>query len=454
MPHRQANSVPAPARLLGGLVQVRKGEGALLGWSMGYFFFLLFSYYLLRPMREAFGIAKGADKLPWLMTGTMVVMFLANPLFASVVSHLPRRRFIPLAYRFCAASLGLFYLLFRMLPGHGGPALGYTFYIWLSVFNLFTVSVFWAFMTDTFNEEQGMRLFSVIAVGGTLGGILGAACTGLLTTGFHLAGHAVQLQATSLLLLAIVALECAVQCASRLLRRVLPATGASRGREPGPGIFEGLRLFSSSPYLLLIGSYILLFTITSTLLYMVQGQIVARTFTGQVARTAAFARIDFWVNVVTLFSQVFLASRIIGRLGMRATLCLMPLLTAAGFGALWAWPAFATLVVFQVLRRGLHYAVDRPAREMLFIPLGPEEKFKAKPFIDTFVYRSGDLMGTWTPAPLAMTGIPIGAAAMGISALWFLAGHRMGSLQRQAAARQDTEARRLEPVMGADVYSS
>jgi AAA family ATP:ADP antiporter len=419
------------SRVLGRAVLVRPGEGRLLLWSTGYFFFLLFSYYLLRPMREAFGIARGADKLPWLMTGTMAVMFLANPVFAALVSRLPRRRFIPLAYRFCGATMAGFYLLFKYLPAHGGAALGYVFYIWLSVFNLFAVSMFWAFMSDGFDEDQGKRLFSFIAVGGTLGGILGAATTGALTQGVHLGTHLWKLQATTLLLLAIVALELAVQCAVRLARRFLPAGAPSRNREPGPGMFEGLRLFLRSPYLALMGLYILLFTITSTLLYMQQGSIVAKAFTSQAARTAAFARIDFWVNVLTLFSQVFLASRLITGLGLRTVLCLMPVLTAVGFGALWAWPTFAVLVVFQVLRRGLHYAVDRPAREVLYIPLGPDERYKSKPFIDTFVYRGGDLLGTWLPNLLALGAVPVGAVALALSGLWLGAGRRLGTLQRR-----------------------
>ena len=432
------NATPPPSsslgsRLLDRAVLLRPGEGGLLLASTGYFFFLLFSYYLLRPMREACGIARGADQLPWLMTGTMAVMFLANPLFATLVSRWPRRRFIPLAYRFCAATLAGFYLLFRFLPGHGGPGLGYAFYIWLSVFNLFAVSIFWAFMADGFNQDQGKRLFGFIAVGGSLGGILGAATTGALTAGVSLAGHTCKLQATTLLLLAMVALELAVQCALRLARTFLREGAPHRSQEPGPGMFEGLRLFAKSPYLLLMGLYILLFTTTSTLLYLQQGQIVARSFATQAARTAAFARIDFWVNVFTLFSQVFLASRVITRLGLRAVLCLMPVLTALGFGLLWAWPTFAILVSFQVLRRGLHYAVDRPAREALYIPLGPNEKYKAKPFIDTFIYRSGDLLGTWTPSLLALGSVAPAAAALALSALWLAAGQQLGLLQKRIA---------------------
>jgi AAA family ATP:ADP antiporter len=416
-------------RLLRRLVMVREGEGAILFFSTSYFFLLLFGYYLLRPMREAFGIARGADKLPWLMTGTMLCMFLANPAFAALVSRLPRRRAIPLAYRICAGCMGLFYLLFRFLPGHGGAALGYVFYIWLSVFNLFAVSVFWAFMADGLEEETGKRLFGFIAMGGTLGAIAGAATTEALARGGW------RIAPASLLLVSILCLELAVACLNLLAKRFGMGAGTSAAREPGPGLFQGLGLLARSPYLSLMGLYILLYTVSSTLLYMEQGRIVAGAFTGAAARTAAFARIDVWVNVATLFTQLFLSSRLISRLGLKVVLCLMPVLTLAGFGALWAFPAFATLALFQVLRRGLHYAVDRPAREVLYIPLGPDEKYKAKPFIDTFVYRTGDLLGTWTPALLAAAALPLGGAALAVSGAWLWGGLALGRLQAKARTK-------------------
>ncbi len=426
-----APQCPSPGPL-GRLVKVRPGEGHALLLATGYFFFLMLGYYLLRPLREAMGIAQGADRLPWLMTGTLVVMFLANPAFAALVSRLPRRRFIPLAYHFFAANLLVFFALFRLLPGHGGTALGYTFYVWLSVYNLFVVSVFWGFMADLFDEDQGRRLFGFIAMGGTLGAILGAGLTEMLTRGMAL-GFPLPFKATpaALVLVAAGFLELAVLCVLTLARRYRLGNAAGGPREPGPGLLVGLRLIARSPYLALIGGYMLLFTLTTTLLYLAQGAIVARVFASQAARAAAFARIDLWVNLLTLFTQLFFTSRLITRFGLRPVLVLLPILTIAGFGALWAWPVFAVLAVFQVLRRGLHYAVDRPARETLYIPLGPDEKYKSKPFIDTFVYRGGDFLGAWAPALLTWTAIPVAAAALGLSGLWFWAGFRLGTLSRK-----------------------
>ena len=421
-----------PTRLLRRLVLLEPGEAPALLWSTLYFFLLLFGYYLLRPVREAIGIARGADKLPWLMTGTLLAMALANPAFAALVSRLPRRRFIPLAYRCFAFNMLAFFLAFRFLPHKGWPFLGYAFYIWLSVYNLFVVSVFWGLMSDVWTEGQGKRLFGFIATGGTLGAIAGAALTGALTKGLRLGGLRLQLDPLSLLLVAMLALELAAQCVRRLAEIFALGDAAHGPREPGPGPLEGLRLIATSRYLQLICAYILLFTVTSTFLYLQQGAIVERTFQGTAARTAAFARIDLWVNVLTLATQVLLTGRLLTGLGIPAVLSLLPVLTLAGFGALWAWPTFGVLALLQVLRRGLHYAVDRPAREILYIPLGPEERYKSKPFIDTFIYRGGDLLGAWAPSALAALAVSMGFAALGCSGLWlgcaFALGRRVKGL--------------------------
>ncbi|MBL0311955.1 MAG: MFS transporter [Holophagaceae bacterium] len=402
---------------------VEEGEAPALLESGLYFFFLLLSFYLLRPLREALGIAKGADKLPWLMTGTLVAMLLVNPAFAALVARFPRKRFIPMVYRFFALNLLIFYGLFHWKAGNAW--LGYGFYIWLSVFNLFVVSVFWAFMSDIFNDGQGKRLFSPIASGGTLGAIVGAALTEALMRGFPLGPWRVQATPAMLFLLSAGCLEVASQFMKRLGRRFELDGKEQLQREPGPGVLEGLRLLLRSPYLRLICLYLLLFTLTSTFLYLIQGRIVERTFAGTAARAAAFARIDLWVNVLSLATQFLLAGRIFTRLGMKGALCLVPFLTVLGFGALWIWPTFAVLAAVQVVRRGLHYAVDKPAREMLYIPLGPEEKYKSKPFIDTFIYRGGDAIGVWLPTFTAMLAVPMGFLGVAAGAAWIWTGVRL-----------------------------
>lgn len=409
---------------------VQPGEGRALLLAGGYFFFLLLSLYLLRPVREAMGIARGADKLPWLMTGTMIAMLIVYPLHAAIVSKFPRRRFIPWISHFFASHLLIFFLLFKFLPDHGGAALGYAFYIWLSVFNLFVVSVFWGFMADVFNVDQGKRLFGVISIGGTLGAVVGAAVTESLTTGTL----GLKLEPSSLLILTLITLELAVACMLGVANLFKLTNTVGSPREPSPQLAEGLRLIAASRYLQLICVYILLFTITSTFLYLTQGQIVEKSFDGTAARTAAFARIDLWTNVLTLLTQALITGRLLRGAGVSRVLLILPVLTLLGFLALAVWPVFAALAAVMVLRRGLHYAVDRPAREILYIPLGPDEKYKSKTFIDTFIYRGGDFIGVWTPTWLGMMAVPVIAVALVFCGAWIAAGTWLGKMARAKAS--------------------
>jgi AAA family ATP:ADP antiporter len=433
-----SNTNPSKQALWQRLTLIQKKEARVLLWSALYFFFLLLSYYFLRPVREAMGIAKGADKLPWLMSATMVIVLLANPLYAMLVSHMQRRRFIPLISHFFAANLLIFFALFKFLPEEYRSNLGYAFYVWLSVFNLFVVSIFWSLMSDIFTEDQGKRLFGIISMGGSLGAILGAACTDALSRGslgFHV-------EPASLMLFAFVGLECSVFCMLRLAphfnqdqsNKTFPAG------EPNSDFKAGLRAIMASRYLQTICVYILLFSITSTFLYLTQADIVAHSFSDSKERTAAFARIDLWGNIVTLFLQLFLTSRLLNYLGVSGVLLLLPLITLVGFGALALWPSFAVLAVIQVVRRGFHYAVDRPAREILYIPLGPEEKYKSKPFIDTFVYRSGDLLGVWAPAVLSFFSASVSLAALSSAAVWLGAGRYLGGFIQGSETSTSTVA--------------
>lgn len=429
---------------LGRLFLVQAGEGAAVTLSAAYFFLVLFSYYLLRPVREAMGIERGADKLPWLITATMAAMLLVNPLFGLLTSRLRRRVFVPLVYRAAAASLLLFAALFSFLPSHGGVWLGYAFYVWLSVFNLFVVSVFWAVMADAWGPEAGKRVFGAAAVGGTLGAMLGALATGKLTTDY-------KVSAPQLMLISVVFLEAAVWCFILLWRRrverALDGPPAHAAHEPGPGALEGIRLVARSPYLRLVAVYILLYTISSTVLYTEQGRLIEAAFPDKAERTRAFANIDLWTNALTLAVQFFLTGRVIRLLGVGGTLTVLPILTLGGFAALLMHPVIGVLTVFQVLRRGLHYAVDRPARETLFTPLGPDEKYKSKSFIDTFVYRTGDLAGAWLPkgagAALGAVGIaaaPASALVLPLAAGWIGIALLLGRAQRRAEAARAVTA--------------
>ncbi|HEX9443235.1 MAG TPA: MFS transporter, partial [Candidatus Binatia bacterium] len=326
-----ASKEPAGARgtgyrLLRRLIDARPEELQALAWSWLYIFAVFSSYYVIRPIRDEIGVAGGVENLPWLFTGTLAGMLAVNPPFAALVARLPRARFIAITYRFFMANLLLFFLLLRGANAEQSIWVGRVFFIWTSVFNLFVVSVFWALMVDVFNSEQGKRLFGFISAGATLGGIVGSGLTAALAR---------FVEPIYLLLGSAVLLEVAVLGVRRLSRlsEALSLQPAARGEKAaiGGGLFSGVIHAFRSPYLLGIGLYMLLYSITSTFLYFEQAGIVAKSFADRAARTEFFARVDLLVNVLTLASQLFLTERILRALGVALTLTLLPGLSALGF---------------------------------------------------------------------------------------------------------------------------
>ncbi len=433
--------------LLRRLVDVREGELAALFWSSGCGGLMLAAYYILRPLREEMGVAGGVRNLPWMFTGTLLATLAASPLFSLLVSRTPRRRFIPIAHHFFAFNLLLFFIFFHVLSPERGAYVARGFFIWTSVFNLFVVSIFWGYMADLFRSEQGKRLFGFISAGGTLGAVGGS----FLTTSIVHAVGTVQL-----LLIAAVVLEIGVVALHRLEAlsgslswsaapapaAAAHATGA-QAVEGSPaefsrtGAWGGLTLVLRSPYLLLICLYMLLFTTTSTFAYLEQARIVQASAVTPEARTAIFARIDFLVNLVSIVAQMFLTGRIIKAIGLGATQSILPSISLAGFGVLMAYPQLGVLMTFQVLRRSGDYAAAKPAREVLYTVVRREEKYKAKSFIDTFVYRSGDAIGAWVYKLLTLSGDPatrVAMASLPITAAWIAVCLVLGRWQRRMTA--------------------
>ena len=363
-------------------------KSGLSGWSWLYIFSLLSSYYILRPVRDEMGVAGGIENLPWLFTGTLAGMIAVNPPFAALVARLPRVRFIAIAYRFFISNLLIFAILLNAASAEQNIWLGRLFFIWTSIFNLFVVSVFWALMVDVYDSEQSKRLFGFIAAGATLGGIVGSSITALL---------AKQVSPVYLLLISAALIEIAVFGVRRLSRlsQALHRQPVMRSDQAliGGSVFSGVTHALKSPYLINVSVYILLFTVTSTFLYFQQAEIARQSFADRGARTAFFASIDLWVNILTLGAQLFLTHRLLRRLGVAVTLAILPALSIFGFGTLASMPTIAVLVGYQVLRRAGNFAFARPTREVLFTVVPREDKYKAKSFIDTVVYRLGDQVG-------------------------------------------------------------
>ncbi|MCY3610242.1 MAG: MFS transporter [Gemmatimonadetes bacterium] len=417
------------------LTGTRREDAGVVGLSAGYFFCVLSAYYVIRPIREEMGVAGGVENIPWLFTGTLAAMLLAHPVFAALVSRWPRRRFVTVTYRFFMACLVIYYIVLTALPQGGQAAIwaGRSFFVWTAVFSLFVVSVFWSFMTDIHTERQGRRLFGLIGVAGTLGAILGSSITAFLIE---------SLSPATLLWFSIVLLECAVACMRGLDRRT-GGQGRDAAAPPsdeeviGGSPLDGIRHVLASRYLLGICAFMLLFTIGSTFLYNIQADIMSRTFVDPAERTSVFARINLAVNALTLVTQLFLTGRIMKRFGVGLTLAFLPLLSVAGFLALGAAPVFAVFVVFQVLRRAGNFALAVPAREVLYTVLPRRDKYKAKNFNDTFVYRAGDQVGAWSFAGFGALGL--GTAAMAwsmapVAVVWLGVALWLGRKQKGLAA--------------------
>jgi ATP:ADP antiporter, AAA family len=420
-------------RLLRRFLDVRPAESRALGWSWLYIFCVLSSYYILRPIRDEMGVAGGIENLPWLFTGTLAGMIAVNPPFATLVARLPRVRFIAVTYRFFISNLVIFAVLLNLASAEQNIWLGRGFFIWTSIFNLFVVSIFWALMVDVFDFEQSKRLFGFIAAGATLGGIVGSSVTALL---------AKQVSPVYLLLISAALIELAVFGVRRLskLSRVLhQQPSMHRDEAPiGGSVFSGVTHVLKSPYLINVSVYILLFTVTSTFLYFQQAEIARQSFTDRGVRTAFFAGVDFWVNVLTLGAQLFITHRLLRSVGVGLTLAMLPALSILGFGTLAWMPTIAVLVGYQVLRRAGNFAFARPTREVLFTVVAREDKYKAKSFIDTAVYRLGDQVGAWSYAGLVVLGFGITGVALvavPISCIWLVNGWWLGRKQEILAAK-------------------
>ncbi len=408
---------------------LRPGETGPVILSGLLFYLLMSGYYILRPIRDELGIDGGEELLHTLFLVTLGVTAMAAPAVGWLVRRFRRAVFLPLALRFFGANLVLFFLALKLADGAVLMVAGRVFFVWLSVFNLAVLSLFWSFMADGFGYERSRRLFGMIAVAGTIGAISGA---GLTTTLVDLVGR------PNLLLIAIAFIEAAARCVGPLSRR-FEATVPADAPTPSEmdledsGILAGITRTVRSPYLLAIAGYILLYTLMVTFLYFEQARIVAENVAGRDARTAFLGSIDLWANVLTLAAQLLLTGRLMARLGSGPLLVLLPVVFGAGFAIL-GWRSSTTvLVVFQAVRRAANYALAKPARETLFTVIPREDRYKAKNFIDTFVYRGGDALGSLVIAAVAsVTWI-----ALPLVGAWAVLSLHLGRRQKKLADRLD-----------------
>lgn len=409
-------------------MNVNAGERTPLLWSFLYFFCLLCGYYMLRPVRDEMAIEGGVQHLPWMMTGTFLTLLVATPVFGWLSARLPRVPLLFAVYGFFIAHLLVFFLV--MTSQWHPEWVARVFFVWLSVFNLFVVSVFWSLMADLYTPEQGARLFSVIAAGGSTGAIAGPLLTAWVTYVMPI---------PLLMLGSALWLVACLLCIYRLDRwsRQHPHRGISHPEQSlGGSMWAGIRLAAGSPYLLGICGYLFLLTMSATVLYLEQTALIGREITSPEVRTRLFAGIDLTVNVLTFLTQVWVTNRLVLRFGLAAALLFLPFVSAWGFVALSMSQMLGLFLLFTVVRRVGEYAISKPAREVLFTVLSREEKYKAKNFIDTAVSRGGDASTGWVVSGLKALGATTTHLASLLVPVMFLWGWIAWYLARREAALQ------------------
>jgi len=396
-------------------------------WSFVYFFALLASYYVLRPIRDQMGIAGGVKNLPWLFTATFITLLIAQPIYGAVVARLPRAKFIPVVYHFFVVNLLVFWAL---LNGVSNTAVvARIFFVWLSVFNLFAVAVFWSVMADLFTSEQGKRLFGFIGAGGTAGALLGPTITIWLS---------VPLGPVNLMLVAAALLEAAVFCVHRIEHARLGPVGPQESEQTiGGGALAAIPALARSPYLMGVGLWVALLSYAATIVYFEQAQLVSASVGSAGQQTRIFASIDLAVSVLTLATQILITGEVLKRLGTGLSAAALPAVYIVGFAFLGFAPSLIVVVIVQVLQRWMNFAIANPARQLYFTVVSREDKYKAKNLIDVVIYRGADALSGWIFDTLQVLGLKLGAIALysiPVVAGWFVLSLALGRTQEKRSA--------------------
>ena len=384
----------------------KRQEFVAVAWSFAYFFCVLSSYYIIRPVREEMAVGGGPNTIPYLFIGTFVTMIFATSIFGWVASRYPRRTFLPWVYLFFISNILIFWLVFAQARDSGADYvwLGRVFFVWLSVFNLFVVSVFWSFMADIYTREQGRRLFGFITSGGSIGALIGGVVTSSLVTniGFQ-----------NLLPISAAVLLVAVFCIGRLKHWVHDQhedeidTTFESDKPLGGNPFAGITHLFSSKYFLGIAFMSLIASLLGTTLYMFRADLIESAILNPDARIQFFSNMNVAANALALLAQMFLVKQVVTRFGIGRSLSLFPFASIIGFAILSMEPTLMAVAVLDVVRRGLGFGFGKPSTDMLYSVVTPEEKYKTKNAIDTAIYRGGDVVGTWSVRLMSILGLGI-----------------------------------------------
>lgn len=415
------------------MLGLERHEYLAVAWSFAYFFCVLSSYYILRPVREAMAIGSGPDNIPYLFLGTFVAMLFATPVFGWVASRFARRVFLPWVYLFFVSNILIFWVIFSQNAELQQDSiwLGRAFFIWLSVFNLFVVSVFWSFMADIYTREQGRRLFGIISSGGSIGALLGALATSSLVVeiGFH---NLLPIAATLLLLAIFCIGQLRIWVANEHVDEITKTVESEKPLGGNP--FSGVTHVFSSKYFSAIAAISIIASLLGTALYIFTAELVEQTINSADERTRFFSNINVLTNILALIGQLFIVKHVVRRFGIGGSLVLLPCVSVIGFALLAIDPVLAVIALLTVVRRGLGFGFSKPTTDMLYSVVTPEEKYKTKNFIDTAVYRAGDVIGTWTVKLIMGLGVSgVSLIMLPFAVLWAVLSLWLGRDYRRQA---------------------
>lgn len=414
---------------------MRPDERRAIAWATAWFFFVLLSYLIVRPVRETMGTIGGTRQLQYMMLVTFGVMLIAVPIYSALVARLPRRWLVRVVYHFFTACLVAFFALMQWPNDAVQVWTARVFFVWVNVFALFATSVFWSVLADLFGSDQGKRLFGLVAAGGTAGAITGSLVTTQLAD---------VLSTGSLLLIPAMTIQCGLACAWRLEKNAALVASSSEQtpmeKPTGGGILAGITHVVASPYLASICLFLVLVQACGTQLYFEQAEIVKANIETTEARTRLFAYLDLGTQVLTLLVQAFLSSVILRRFGVSVALVILPLVYFAVFASLAIMPSLSTLIVCIIATRATGYGITVPAREVLFTVVSREDKYKSKSFIDTVVLRGGDAMsgqvfGWWRGLGVSIPALNL--MALPLTLFWAVAAWRLGKRQKRLAEAKE-----------------
>ena len=424
------------SKLVGLIANVQGHEVKAVAGSFLFVVLLMSAYYILRPVRDAMASDWSDAEVSWLWTLNFFISTAIVALYGALVARFPLRFLVPATYGIFALTFLFFFALASLSSDR--TLVDKSFYVWVSVFSLFHISVFWSFMSELFSKEQAGRLFGIIAAGASVGGLIGPSIPSFFSA--YLGTDNLLLLASAMLVLPIpLIFYLQALKISDLGNEALAVknTPARIGGNP----FAGFTLFISNPYLLAIGLFILLYTGISSFVYFELKNLLAEL--SRAERTVIWAQMDLAVNVLSIAVGLFATGRLVGRFGLATTIALIPVMICAGLIIVAISPFLGAVIALQVIRRAGNYAVTRPAREMLFTRVDRETRFKAKPVIDIVAYRGGDMLMAWAFTGLTQ-GLGLGLAAVaavgaGIAALWAMVGIYLGRWFEQGETQQRDE---------------